>query len=104
MIKDHDNNREPERRRTVLTEADFARIGQEFSLSLERIGIDNSTTEARREMHADMDWLRDARQNTASAKKWVFAGLATLLVAAGKGLWGIYTGISAWIAIYGMPK
>lgn len=93
-----------ERRRSVLTDEDFDRIEnsikKEFIAHDLVLGIDSSTFEGVQKYRNIIAWAEGGMENTASAKKYVLAGLIALIAAACKGLWALYEGMATWIAIH----
>ncbi len=80
----------PERRQSTLTETDFSRIADSFdermSTLFETIGYDTSTAEARKEIRADHEFVRDTRK----AKGVVVYGI----------LLSVGTGIAVWMGAH----
>lgn len=93
-----------ERRRSVLLDEDIERIGASTKKALTEhdalLGINSSSFEGAKRFRDTIQWAEGAMDNTQLAKRWVWAGVAAVFVAAVKGLWTMYEGVAAFIAIH----
>jgi hypothetical protein len=95
-------------RPSVLTDADFERFRQIAREAAKEViterdallGINSQTFDGVKKFRDTINWAQDAMNNTETAKRWLWAGFATLFVAALKSIWTLYEGMVSWVAIH----